>query len=51
MMFVEADVRTNLDAMKSDKIDVAVENVEMIIAEDAAEDDAVDTRDVEIDEE
>jgi len=36
--------------MRDNKIDV-VENVEVIIAEDAAEDDAVDTRDVEIDEE
>jgi hypothetical protein len=42
-------VRT-VEAKRDDKIDV-VENVEVIIAEDAAEDDAVDTRDVEIDEE
>jgi len=36
MMFVEADVRTNLDAMKSDKIDVAVENVEVIITKESS---------------
>jgi hypothetical protein len=35
-MFVEADVRTNLDAMKSDKIDVAVENVEVIITKESS---------------
>jgi hypothetical protein len=57
MLFDNADVKTNFDAMKNDgvrtvetkrddKIDV-VENVEVIIAEDAA----VDTKDVEIDEE
>jgi len=39
-----------VEAKRDDKIDV-VENVEVIIAEDAAKDDAVDTRDVEIDEE
>jgi hypothetical protein len=42
-------VRT-VEAKRDDKIDV-VENVEVIIAEDAAEDAAVDTKDVEIDEE
>jgi hypothetical protein len=44
-MFADADVKTNLDAMKNDEmrtvnakqddnIDVAVENVEVIIAEE-----------------
>ena len=44
-MFADADVKTNLDAMKNDemrtvnakqddKIDVAVENVEVIVAEE-----------------
>jgi len=39
-----------VEAKRDDKIDV-VENVKVIIAKDAAEDDAVDTKDVEIDEE
>ena len=60
MLFDTADVKTNFDTMKNDgwnvaakqddKIDV-VEYVEVIIAEDAAENDAVATKDVEINEE
>ena len=60
MLFDTADVKTNFDTMKNDRWNVAakqddkidvVEYVEVIIAEDAAENDAVATKDVEINEE